>query len=93
MNAVYIVMGTTGEYSDRSEWSVCAYPERAQAEEHVERASQYARLALLNQQEQRPVLRETNPYDPDMKMDYTGTQYYVLKAPLYATIRAFKTSR
>ena len=35
---IYIVRGPTGEYSDRSEWVVCAYPNKRDAEKHADLA-------------------------------------------------------
>lgn len=32
---IHIVVGTVGEYSDRSEWEVCAYFDKSLAEAHV----------------------------------------------------------
>jgi len=32
---LYVVMGSWGEYSDRAEWMVAAYADRALAEQHV----------------------------------------------------------
>ncbi len=85
MKKVYVVFGYTGEYSDRSEWPVCAYLDGSLAEEHAKRAveealkiegkrgSRYSMLSPLN---------GTNPYDPGMKMDYTGTWYDVVVTEL-----------
>ena len=42
MTNVWIVMGTTGEYSDRSEWPICVYTNKQAAEDHVEQATQLA---------------------------------------------------
>ncbi len=33
-DAIYLVIGRTGEYSDRSEWTVCWFPTREEAEAH-----------------------------------------------------------
>lgn len=35
MTTLYVVMGSYGEYSDRSEWLVAAYANRELAEKHV----------------------------------------------------------
>lgn len=35
---IHIVMGTTGEYNDRSQWAVCAYQDKARADEHADLA-------------------------------------------------------
>lgn len=39
---IFIVMATTGEYSDRDEWLVCAYQDKAKAEDHIVRAGKEA---------------------------------------------------
>jgi hypothetical protein len=76
---IYVIEGTTGEYSDHSEWFVCAYHSRERAEEH-------ARKAMLRAKEIRGpvgslfhyhVPRGVNEFDPEMQMDYTGTDYNV----------------
>lgn len=35
---VFVIMATSGEYSDRREWTVCAYTDREAAKAHVEAA-------------------------------------------------------
>lgn len=40
---VCVVMGTSGEYSDRREWVVCAYTDEALAKAHVEAAAARSR--------------------------------------------------
>lgn len=39
---VYVVMGSTGEYSDRNEWGVAVYSDENLAKEHVQRATKVA---------------------------------------------------
>jgi hypothetical protein len=82
---IYVVMGSTGEYSDHEEWPVKAFTTRVAAEELVLNASNFAREAL------RKVNGATwfwekmcglNPYDPEMKLDYTGTYYGILELDL-----------
>jgi hypothetical protein len=85
---VYVVMGTTGEYSDRSEWPVLAHLKKPDAERHVELASDWARQRRYHEDAQRDVANynshrdENNPHDPNMQVDYTGVSYYVLDVPL-----------
>jgi len=45
-NKIYVVMGTTGEYSDRSEWLVIAYFDEEKAKQHVTLARQEAKRIL-----------------------------------------------
>lgn len=84
---LYIVMGSTGEWSDRTEWAVLAFIDEEKAQAHVELAT--ARANEIHQAQSRA--RRTgvdddssaqNEYDPHMGMDYNGTRYYVLSVPL-----------
>lgn len=79
MKKVYVVEGSTGEYSDRTEWPVIAYESEDRAKQHVLNASAEARKILNERQE--IGWHETagkglkNRFDPGMRMDYTGTFY------------------
>jgi len=80
---IYIVMGTTGEYSDQMTWPVAAYFDKKLAEQHEKLAYDWALKAAKpdsNAETWRERFwegrAEKNPYDPDMKMDYTGTDYF-----------------
>ena len=80
---IYIVHGTTGEYSDRTEWIVCAYPSKVDAQAHVMCAQRHcppekeAYRSYVDGGE-----RLKNPYDPHFRMDYTGTYYYLTETEL-----------
>lgn len=85
MSKVHIVIGTTGEYSDRYEWPVKAFLDVNRARDLVARASESAREYLDT------VgyvfggdadLSKVNPHDPHFKMDYTGTTYFVMTVEL-----------
>lgn len=86
-NTIYVVFGTTGEYSDRSEWPVRAFRTEAQAQELIEKASAAAREVFLKY-ESGELHRwdiddgDFNPYDSKMQIDYTGTTYYIYKVEL-----------
>lgn len=85
---IWVVMGTTGEYSDRSEWPVKAFRDERQAERFAMaakiRASEIeaTRKALGESGEWNnaadQALLKTNELDPDMKTVYTGTDYYAM---------------
>lgn len=75
---IYVVMGSTGEYSDRTEWSVCAYADKALAEQHVQMADACAKEQMPYRYDKELV----NPFDPGMIMDYTGTYYYIYEVPV-----------
>ena len=85
---IYIVHGTTGEYSDRTEWIVCAYIKKEDAERHVLAAqahcpnSEEAYKAYFNQFRDGGRVMLTNPYDKKFHMDYTGTGYYLTETEL-----------
>jgi hypothetical protein len=76
---IYVVIGTTGEYSDRSEWLVSAYYSEDDAKQHVLRADEYAKTIMSsmahNSYDERMEARKNNPLDPSFDMDYTGTNY------------------
>jgi len=79
---VFIVYGTTGEYSDRSEWAVCAYPKREDADKHADQAKLWDHKNGREWASLPYDKREKNPYDPEYTRDYTGTDYYVLECEL-----------
>lgn len=84
---IYVIQGTTGEYSDRSEWLCFAVGEEDRAREIVEEYTREAKAI-----EVRTRLPEDHPDyidrfkswedgfkwphpDPYFNMDYTGTDY------------------
>jgi len=75
---LYVVMGSTGEYSDHSEWLVYAFENEDDAKWWVERATEKANewKNVRNSRHMDPP-GGWNPYDPHMHMDYTGTNYYI----------------
>lgn len=81
---IWIVAGTTGEYSDRSDWAVCAYRSEEAANRHVSKAQ--LRAKELEKAGWRSVYpfseREVNEYDHKMSMDYTGTEYFTYSVEL-----------
>jgi len=83
---IYIVSGSTGEYSDRSEWLVAAYTDRAVAQKHVDDSEEWFRVNI-------PQLgkwphygyedrEKKNPYDPKMSVDYTGAHWFLQEVEL-----------
>ncbi len=80
---IYIVEGSTGEYSDRSEWVVCAFRSKEKAEELASKATLRAKeLQGENWRYQSTEDRGINEFDLEMNMDYTGTDYYVIETEL-----------
>jgi hypothetical protein len=86
MTQIYIVRGTTGEYSDRSEWLVAAYTDEVTAQEHVILAQKRANEIKVAQDntDYFTEFDKTNIYDPNGDIDnYTGTRYFVVPVILY----------
>lgn len=83
MKTVWIVEGSTGEYSDRREWPVCAFTTEEKAKELVEELSGLARVAEqagLNRdddlwRDETPEFKKLQQKDPRASIDYTGTHY------------------
>lgn len=61
MTHVFVVMGMEGEYSDRTEWPVAAYLDRAKAEQHVTAVEMAARAWEALGSRERDRLFETYP--------------------------------
>lgn len=79
--SIFIVVGTCGEYSDRSDWNVCWYPTKAQADAFAAKCT--AADADLGVSDRYDSESETvaasmiKRLDPSWSTDYTGTRYYV----------------
>jgi hypothetical protein len=78
MQQVFIVIGSTGEYDDHTEWTVAAYATEIEATWHARKAEMWADANAEQFREHScscsPLV---NPYDEDMQMDYSGTSYSV----------------
>lgn len=83
MKKVYIVMGSTGEYSDHQEWLVAAYFDKEKGKEHVEKAGARAREIERQRESRYSIPQGINEYDPYMLMYYTGTFYNLAEVDLY----------
>ena len=80
---IWVVEGTTGEYSDRNDWSVCAYMDQQKAEDHA----RFAMLRAMEIQKSKKNRYDSvdltqNEFDPKMQMDYNGTSYYTCEVEL-----------
>lgn len=88
MKKLHVVQGTSGEYSDRREWIVCAYEDKAKAEAHAEAAKRWYQENDCHR------LRHgkdfSNPFDPGMQLDYTGTDWTVYEIPLLNRLPTIK---
>lgn len=85
---MYLVTGTTGEYSDRSEWTVCLFRTEEAAREYVDFLSR-KRQELpsyygfgCSWSEQQAIEEAMRAFDPEFSEDYTGTRWFVSSAPL-----------
>jgi hypothetical protein len=85
MDKVYIVMGTTGEYSDRSEWAVNAHLTEASAAEQlaalVAKAKELGVHTSTNHgmpdwDEREELAKQLG--DPDARVDYTGIDWFMM---------------
>jgi hypothetical protein len=78
MSKIFLVRGSTGEYSDRLEWIVAAYRDESRAKAHAEAARQWAEKAVEEcGDEPWKISQKQNPHDPHMSVDYTGVIYGV----------------
>ena len=73
MKKVYVVMGSTGEYSDHQEWMVAAYFNEALAAKRVVDCDRAASARFVDRFKN----CDPDPLDPEMRLDYTGTKYSV----------------
>ena len=83
---IYIVGGTTGEYSGKTDWAVCAYHSFEKAEEHARKAMLRAKeleLGGYNRPTSEARHKGVNEFDPKMEMDYTGTEYFTFAVDLH----------
>lgn len=86
MNLIYGVFGSTGEYSDRTEWFVVAYANRETAQKHAKIAQKiadelerdYYWECVLNGE-------SANKYDPGMVVYGGSPIYYRVQAMGYST--------
>lgn len=77
MIEVHVVEGTTGEYEDRTEWPVVGFTDRARAEAFCKSINKWCQERSLHVHRYSGDDVPTNPYDPHMQVDYTGTEYHL----------------
>lgn len=87
MTKIWIVQGSTGEYSDHREWMVCAYRDEAKAEQHARAAKEWYQKNGCDKWDfqKRWEAKEKglhNPFDPNMDIDYTGTDWTIFEVNL-----------
>lgn len=79
---IYIVIGSTGEYSDRYEWPVIAYLNKIKAQDHVLKASKRSDEIFETWKHDIIIPDGINEFDPSFRMDYTETSYYLWEVEL-----------
>ena len=80
---VFIVMRSTGEYSDRRELPVRAFLDQSKAEELVINADAKAReLLRLDHTEQRYMGPDANEFDPGMSTEDGDPTYFIHEVEL-----------
>jgi hypothetical protein len=99
--SIYVVFGKTGEYDDYRDWPVTAFLDETEAEKHAEAACAWLANKLAQTKhktweavfldEGHTAMQEladskSNPYDPKMEIDYTGTDWYVVEIPLKTAV-------
>lgn len=77
----YLVTGSTGEYSDRSEWPVGVWWTEAEAQAYVEflgeQRQRLPRLKGYDWETGRTIEKAMRAFDPGFSEDYTGTVWFV----------------
>jgi hypothetical protein len=86
MDRVYLIKGFTGEYGDRCDWIVAAYPDRAEAERHLKRLEELLGPAMFSlepyqREELQERIRESG-LDSRCLIQYTGSRYGVQEVAL-----------
>jgi len=81
---VYVVFGTTGEYSDRCEWPVVGYLDEGLAKAHVLLATSRAKeWETSRKSDFSDAPKGWSEYDKELSMDYTGTEYFYKTVDIY----------
>lgn len=87
MDRVWIVMGSTGEYSDRTDWPVVAFASEAEAKERI--AALDVRMQKIKQEWrdapwecEDEIKAHMAPLDPYFSSGYTGTSYFFYEVEL-----------
>lgn len=82
MTTIYVVTGNTGEYSDYTDWIVCAYNSEDAAKARVIELETLMKTlgavtdaAWDKRREAEDAMRKHEHGDQSFSMDYTGTRY------------------
>lgn len=84
---IYLVRGSTGEYSDRTEWTTKAFGSKAMAVDFInflerkvlELGLKYVRANCysIGWEDRMKLELQMQVHDPKFQTDYTGTQYWL----------------
>lgn len=84
MTKIWIVQGSTGEWSDRSEWNVKAFKDKEKAQELInlletayQQFPQDVQGYTRPDKQQKRLHKTMGEIDPGFREDYTGTHYYM----------------
>lgn len=83
---IWMVGGTTGEYSDRMEWVVDAWRSEKEAQDRVVYLQQKMQELGIEKipygTKRDEAMKQMHKEDPAFYYDYTGTEYYVCELEL-----------
>ena len=84
MSTIYLLIGSTGEYSDKMEWFLRAYRDVTAANDECEKLNKLAEgLEKLPWEDREKAVHERlMPHDAHAQCDYTGVWYSVVAVPL-----------
>lgn len=86
MERVYLLRGFSGEYSDRSDWVVACYLDRAEAESHLERLLELLGPPMTpleyDEREELQARIHASGLDNSCQIQYTGSRYGIQAIPL-----------
>lgn len=78
MSTIYTVYGDTGEHGDYKSWPVAHFTSKKRAETWARRCNEFAVENELSPGNAGDWMSPpNNPYDRQMQVDYTGTEYGV----------------
>jgi hypothetical protein len=89
MTRAFIVEGRTGEWDDYQDWPVAIFTDRGRAARFAKRANDWLREhglhadnAHISHYRERREAAGASPYDPQLRVDYTGARYCTVSVPL-----------
>ncbi|OQB10405.1 MAG: hypothetical protein BWY21_00326 [Parcubacteria group bacterium ADurb.Bin216] len=81
---IYVVQGSTGEYSDHREWILKAFTKEQKAKDFVVACTQEYQRIKSSYEDKYDWPKEKDPHklDPAFEWDYTGTNYTYFETEL-----------